>query len=116
MTVCSAGVAIAGAVAWWSLLSSRERERVAALTAELVGRFRWEAAKGFGLTEPMRVAIAAQGALMLAELGDDGALDSVGTVIVHRSTVVRGGERSAGRSSPATRLRSPGRRTTTARS
>src|SRR5262245_52113745 len=30
----------------------------AAVTADLVGRFRWEAAKGFGLTEPMRVAIA----------------------------------------------------------
>src|SRR5262245_59497641 len=30
----------------------------AAVTAELVGRFRWEAAKGFGLAEPRRVAIA----------------------------------------------------------
>jgi len=87
---------LSGHVAWWHLLVPDERDRVTALTAELVERFRWEAAQGFELVDTMRVLIAAQGALMLLGIGDDSALDNVGTIIVHPSTVVRSGEHSVG--------------------
>ena len=81
---------------WWPLLDADEHRRVVALTASLLHRFGWEAARGFELSEEIRVMIAAQGALMLLGLDDDGALDNVGTVIVHRSMVTTRGEHAVG--------------------
>lgn len=47
----------------------------------------WEGARGFTLTEPMRVAIAAQAALVTLTLGVD-AYQHVKAIVVHPSTVV----------------------------
>ena len=66
-------------------------------SAALADGFRWEAARGFRLTDEVRVAIGAQAALLL--LGLDDGLDNyeqVTSVIVHATTIVRTGEHAWG--------------------
>lgn len=56
------------------------------LVADFVATTRWEAARGFRLTEEIEVLIAAQASLLLLGLDLDGYPD-VTSVIVHPSTV-----------------------------
>ncbi len=56
---------------------------------------RWEPANNFGLTDPMKVLIAAQACLLVLELDGD-YYRGVGTIIVHPTTVVLTGPRSTG--------------------
>ncbi|MDQ3391620.1 MAG: zinc-dependent peptidase, partial [Actinomycetota bacterium] len=87
---------VAAQVAWWPLLDEAEQQRLLDLSADMVARVRWEAANGFTMSDEIPVLIAVQASLLLLGLDDDRALDNVGTVIVHRSTVTQRGERSVG--------------------
>lgn len=66
---------------------------------ELIGSFvastRWEAARGFTVTEEMRVLVAAQACLLLLGLDHDD-FGGPARVILHPSTVVLRGRRSIG--------------------
>lgn len=76
----------------WPFLTRDERELLVGYTAELVTGLRWEAAKGFAVTDDMRVNVSAHAALLV--LGLDDGLDSyrdVTSVIVHPTTIVRTG-------------------------
>lgn len=70
----------------WTWLRDDEQQRLRLLLANFVEHWRWEPARGFVLTEQMKVLIAGQAALLLLglELDDYPELTSV---IVHRSTV-----------------------------
>jgi len=77
----------------WRLLDEDERERLQALMAYLLGRKRWEASRGFELTDTMRVVIAAQAALLILGLDVDAYRD-VTSIIVHPTTMVMTGPRA----------------------
>jgi Mlc titration factor MtfA (ptsG expression regulator) len=79
----------------WSLLDVDEATRMRALVARFVHRTRWEAARGFELTEDVKVLIAAQASLLLLGLDIDEYPD-VSSVIVHRSTVRLRGQHPTG--------------------
>jgi MtfA peptidase len=70
----------------WSTLSDAETERMKMLVAAFVYGMTWEAAKGFELTEEVKVLIAAQASMLLLGLEIDEYPD-VSSVIVHPSTV-----------------------------
>jgi Mlc titration factor MtfA (ptsG expression regulator) len=82
-------------VVHWNLLSDDERTRLEALALGLIAEKRWEAARGFALTDEMRVLIAAQAALLVLGLPDDSYRD-VGSILVHPTTMVLTGPRSQG--------------------
>ena len=81
----------------WGALSPDERELLVQYSADLADGFRWEAARGFRLTDEVRVAIGAQAALLLLGL-EDGPDNyaQVTSVIVHATTIVRTGEHAWG--------------------
>jgi Mlc titration factor MtfA (ptsG expression regulator) len=79
----------------WRLLRPAELERMEMLVARFVRRTRWEAAKGFSLTEEIEVLIAAQASLLLLGLEIDD-YPYVTSVIVHPSTVRLHGEHAVG--------------------
>jgi Mlc titration factor MtfA (ptsG expression regulator) len=81
--------------AHWTLLSDTERERLEGLIARMYHRTRWEAARGFELTESMKVLIAAQASLLLLGLDLDD-YPQLTSVIVHPSTVRLHGEHAVG--------------------
>lgn len=85
----------------WRMLDRDELDRMESLTGSLVGQIRWEAAKGFELTEDIRVLIAAQASMLLLGLELDG-YPQLTSVIVHPSTVRLHGEFTAGGSVRAT--------------
>jgi len=91
--------------AHWSLLTDAERERMEYLVASLVHRTRWEAARGFELTESVEVLVAAQASMLLLGLDLD-EFPQLTSVIVHPTTVRLHGEHSVGGN-----LRSSGVRT-----
>jgi Mlc titration factor MtfA (ptsG expression regulator) len=70
----------------WSQLTPAETERMEMLIARFVHDTRWEAAKGFELTESIEVLIAAQASMLLLGLEID-EYPYVSSVIVHPSTV-----------------------------
>ncbi len=70
----------------WSGLTPAELQRMEHLVAAFVTGTRWEAARGFDLTEDIKVLIAAQASLLLLGLDIDGYEDLT-SVIVHPSTV-----------------------------
>lgn len=78
------------------MFDGAEEGRLLDLTVDLVDRVRWEAARGFKMTDEVPVLVAVQASVLVLGLDDDRALDNVGTVIVHRSTVTQRGERSVG--------------------
>ena len=85
---------LAGYVAEWPYLRADERDWVEAATVELLASKRWEAARGFELTDEMCTIIAAQGALMalgLDELGGIGAFRHVKAIVVHPRTITLNG-------------------------
>lgn len=87
--------AAAAGVAAWEWLDDELREQLVADTADLVGRFRWEAANGFSVTDEMRGLIAAHAALLTLGLGTDW-YRRVSSVIVHPTTFERSGEYDLG--------------------
>jgi len=79
----------------WKALTDDERERMERLIKEFIADKRFESAKDFDVTDAMRVLIAAQACLLVLELGME-YYQGVGTIIVHRSTVVLRGPRATG--------------------
>lgn len=77
---------VARRVAHWALLDDTERDRLGALMAELVSTKRWEAARGFALTDEVRTVIAAQAALLALGLDAD-CYHDIGSIIVHPTTM-----------------------------
>jgi MtfA peptidase len=87
---------IARNVAHWSFLDPDEREQLEDAVLWLLVDKRWEAARGFTLTDEIRVTIATQAALLVLGFDDDGYeyYANVGTIIVHPSTMTTSGERA----------------------
>jgi Mlc titration factor MtfA (ptsG expression regulator) len=83
---------IANAVAQWPYLADDEREQLEDDTRYLVVEKHWEAARGFAITDEVRITIAAQAALLVLGLGDPDPYRNVGTIIVHATTVTFGGQ------------------------
>jgi Mlc titration factor MtfA (ptsG expression regulator) len=84
---------IAANVVHWQLLDAHERALLETYALRLVTDKRWEAARGFELTDEMQVTIAAQAALLVIGLGFE-AYRGVGTIIVHPTTMRLAGERA----------------------
>lgn len=87
--------------AMWPLFDTDERARLAAWAARFVATKRFEAARGYTVTDEMRVLVAFQAALLLIgmDLDPGGPIDPYGqvrSVIIHRSTVVLRGARTVG--------------------
>lgn len=85
------------AVRWptWTTLTSDERSRLEDLIRMFIADTRWEAARGFALTDEMRLVIAAQACLLVLELDID-LYRHVDSIIVHPRTMTMRGERSLG--------------------
>jgi Mlc titration factor MtfA (ptsG expression regulator) len=79
----------------WQQLGDDERAHLESLIQQFLATKRWEAARGFELTEAMQVLIAAQAVLLVLELDLD-LYRYVRTIPVHRSTVVLHGQRTTG--------------------
>ncbi len=62
---------VADHVAMWSLLDGGERELIEGTSDWLLRHKHWEAARGFALTDEIRVTIAAQAALLVLGLSVD---------------------------------------------
>jgi Mlc titration factor MtfA (ptsG expression regulator) len=82
-------------IGWWRLLDDGERERLGRLMEQILLGKRWEAARGFALTDEMRTVISATAALLVLELDDQGGdpYRDVQAVIVHPTTVTFRGAR-----------------------
>jgi Mlc titration factor MtfA (ptsG expression regulator) len=76
----------------WPTLSDDERSRLEAGATDLIATKRWEAARGWTLTEEMQVTIAGNAALLVLGLGGE-AYRTVSAIIVHPTTVTLRGER-----------------------
>jgi Mlc titration factor MtfA (ptsG expression regulator) len=76
----------------WHLLGADERDRLGERLERIVVGKRWEAARGFTLTDEVRVVIAAQAALLILGLDVDAYRD-VQAIIVHPTTVTFRGAR-----------------------
>jgi hypothetical protein len=80
---------------WWATYGPAERARLEALVLAFVRRTRFEASRGFAVDPAMEVLIAAQACVLLVGLELD-EFPETRTVIVHPTTVVLRGRRSAG--------------------
>jgi MtfA peptidase len=85
---------MSAAVAQWPYLNAGEREQLEDDARSLIVEKTWEAARGFTLTDEVRVMIAAQAALLVLGLDDIDPYRNVRTIIVHASTVTLHGERA----------------------
>jgi MtfA peptidase len=74
-------------VAHWALLDGAERQRLGELMEAIVEEKRWEAARGFALTDEIRTVIAAQAALLILGLDFDW-YRAVQAIVVHPTDVV----------------------------
>jgi len=72
---------LAARSAQWRLLSPPEQERLGELADHVLRTKRWEAARGFELTDEVRTLIAGHAALLILGL-DERAYDGVGTIVV----------------------------------
>lgn len=79
----------------WTLLRPAELARMESLVARFVAGTRFEAARGFTLTEDIEVLIAAQASMLLLGLELD-EYPTLTSVIVHPSTVRLRGEHGVG--------------------
>src|SRR5262245_2391518 len=79
-------------VVHWRVPHDDARARLEDLIVLLVTDKRWEAARGFSLTDEIQVTIAAQAALLVLGLGYE-AYRGVRTIIVHPTTMTLTGER-----------------------
>jgi len=75
----------------FSTLEDEEHAQLGELIQAFVRDMRWEAARGFTLTEEMQVVIAAQACLLVLGLGLEW-LGDVSSIIVHPSTIMLRGE------------------------
>jgi Mlc titration factor MtfA (ptsG expression regulator) len=80
-------------LAVWPLLDDSEQQRLLQTADELLSRKRWEAARGFELSDTVRVVIAAQAALLVLGLSAD-HYRLVSAIIVHPSTMQTSGVRA----------------------
>lgn len=78
----------------WGWLDETERQRILDITKELIARKNWEAARGFSLTDEMKVTIAVHASLLILEL-EHQYYKNVSAIIVHPSTVVMTGQRAS---------------------
>ena len=78
---------LAGRSAHWRLLGAAERDRLGELAEHVLRTKRWEAARGFELTDEVRTLVAGHAALLVLGL-DEAAYDGVGTIVV-RSRAMR---------------------------
>jgi len=78
---------LAGSMGHWNLLDDDERQRLGDRAVQLMAAKRWEAAKGFEISDPMAMLIAAEAALLVLERPGDN-FDNVNTIVVHPSTMV----------------------------
>jgi len=76
-------------------LDPSERTRLIALVEDFVRETRWEAARGFRVTDEMKVVVATRACRLLLGLDADDFAD-VTTVILHPATVVLHGQRAVG--------------------
>jgi len=72
-------------VAYWNVLDQDERQRLAELAEYIVATKRWEAARGFTLTDDVVVTIAMEAAVLVLGL-DESYFGKVTTIIVHPTT------------------------------
>jgi MtfA peptidase len=80
------------AIAHWELLDEAERAELGELMELLMRTKRWEAARGFELTDEIRVVIAAQASLLILGLGVE-YYRAVSSIIVHPTTMTLRGVR-----------------------
>ena len=80
-------------VAYWNVLDESEQQRLADLAEYLVANKRWEAAKGFDLTDEVIVTIAFQAAVLVLGL-DTEYFGKVTTIIIHPTTFAIPGVRA----------------------
>jgi Mlc titration factor MtfA (ptsG expression regulator) len=80
-------------VAYWHVLDQSEQQRLEELAEYLVANKRWEAAKGFVMTDEVIVTIAFQAAVLILGLHTD-YFGKVTTIIVHPSTFAIPGVRA----------------------
>ena len=70
---------------YWQVLDPAERQRLAELADFIVANKRWEAARGFDMTDEVVVTIAVQAAVLILGL-DTGYFGKVTSIIVHPTT------------------------------
>ena len=81
--------------AHWSTVTGEAKERWKRLTARFVHLTRWEAARGFEITDEVKVVIGAQATLLLLGVEVD-EYPKLRTVLVHGRTVRRRGASYSG--------------------
>ena len=104
-------------VVHWRVLDAADRGLLEDYVVRLVTEKRWEAARGFALTDEIQVTIAAQAACSCSVSAYE-AYRGVGTIIVHPTTMqlTRRAERAdCGHPGPTHRSPCSASRTTTAR-
>jgi MtfA peptidase len=79
---------LAARSAQWGILDDDERTRLGELADHVLRTKRWEAARGFELTDEVRTVIAAHAALLVLGL-DESAYDGVGTIVVRSRAMNR---------------------------
>jgi Mlc titration factor MtfA (ptsG expression regulator) len=79
---------LAARSAQWSLLDDDERARLGELAEDLLVSKRWEAARGFVITDEVRTIVAAHAALLVLELGTE-QYDEVGTIVLRSGPMNR---------------------------
>jgi Mlc titration factor MtfA (ptsG expression regulator) len=79
---------LAARSAQWALLDEAERTRLGELADHVLRTKRWEAARGFELTDEVRTLVAGHAALLVLGL-DESAYDRVGTIVVRARAMRR---------------------------
>jgi MtfA peptidase len=74
--------------AQWNLLDDDERARLGELAESLLVSKRWEAARGFTITDEVRTLVAAHAGLLVLELGAE-QYDEVGTIVIRTGPMSR---------------------------
>jgi MtfA peptidase len=74
--------------AQWNLLDDDERGRLGELAQALLVSKRWEAARGFVITDEVRTLVSAHAALLVLELGVE-HYDEVGTIVLRSGPMRR---------------------------
>jgi Mlc titration factor MtfA (ptsG expression regulator) len=88
----------------WADLDADERARLGSSLLEFAAGTKWESARGFEVTDEMKVVVSAQAALLTLGLGLEW-LDDVSSIILHASTILLRGEHAG--SIPGTRTNEP---------
>jgi MtfA peptidase len=80
-------------MAHWAWLNDDERERLGMRAVDFLASKRWEAARGFDMSDGVTMLISAEASLITLELADD-AYRGVNTIIVHPTAMVMRGQHS----------------------